>query len=282
MNINQSSQSVAVGLCSLYSDWVKHKENIIESLLNIQEGFEGDCRFILAIQDAGDERLDVPAGLNNVDVHYLSVSGISLARNKCISEARKHNSRWIIFYDATIFWPKKSASFIYQNRNLEYPPKVKLRFGNAKSDLSTTNSYYKKKLNPIYDTYVGAILFEMTFLSDLFFNENHGPGEESHYKSGEDVLFCFDYFSRKKSFFVYESTDLYVFHPPRPESFEKHRLYARGQGRIFRLLLSKYLSARLVMDCVLFFGNAVFRCLLLRKNSLTILRDRLAGFFDEV
>jgi len=282
MSLNHSKGRLAVGFCALYDDWVKYQEQIIKSFNNLKEHWQGECFFFLAIQGYGEHNIDVFDDDANIHVYYLSILGISNARNKCIEEANKLECKWIIFHDATIFWPHEAVKFIFEHKLSLVPPKIKLQFSDSITEQPQLFDYTKRKINPIYDTYVGSILYSIEDIGTLRFNENHGPGENTTYKSGEDVLFAFDYFTLKKNFEVLESDHLVIYHPPRPTNFEKHRLYARGQGRVFRLLLSKYFSFQLAVDTVLFFGNAVIRCMLFKKNSFSILRDRLAGFFDEV
>ncbi|HGX6201730.1 TPA: hypothetical protein ACJHM0_003431, partial [Shigella dysenteriae] len=67
----------------------------------------------------------------------------------------------------------------------------------------------------------------------------------------------------------------------REKDFSKHKIYAKGQGRVFKILLKEYFSIRLLMDCILFFGNALVRCIFFRKNSFYILKERCVGFFCE-
>lgn len=282
MKEKSNKESVAIAFCSLYKDWVSHKEKIIKSFLNLNDAFKGGCFFILCIQDFGDNNIDSNIELQNYKVIYLAEAGISLARNRCIDEAQMLKCKWIMFHDATIYWPANAAKFIYEQRLSETPPKLKLRFGEENDCEMHNYEYSVRNINPIYETYIGAMLLNLNVIDSLRFNELHGPGSKTIYKSGEDVLFAFDYFSQKGSFKVCEANDLEIYHPPRLNDFEKHKIYARGQGRVFRILLSKYFSLQLVFDSILFFGNAIFRCVLFKKNSYTILGERIVGFFDEV
>ncbi|MEI7220560.1 hypothetical protein [Pectobacterium carotovorum] len=282
MKEKNDKESVVIAFCSLYKDWISHKENIIKSFLNLNNAFQGECFFILCIQNFGDNAIDSNLGLLNHNIIYLTEAGISLARNRCIDEAQSMNCKWIMFHDATIYWPSTAARFIYDKRFSEIPPKLKLRFSEVNDCEIGNHESSIKKINPIYDTYIGAMLLNLNVIGSLRFNELHGPGDKTFYKSGEDVLFSFDYFYQKGKFEVCEANELEIYHPPRLNDFEKHKVYARGQGRVFRILLSKYFSLQLVFDSILFFGNAIFRCFLYKKNSFTILSERIVGFLDEV
>lgn len=282
MQIDESGDKLAIIFCALFDDWQYFKGNILKSFHNFNCIWGGKCNFILIIQNSLGREIEFPEGIENIKVIYMSVTGISCARNEGLKEAESQNCRWVIFHDASIFWPRNSVEFVYQNRYSQIPPRIKLRFSNGIDMKFDSLNGKEKKINPIYDTYVGAVLFDLRKLNLLRFNESHGPGEMTTFKSGEDVLFLFSYFSANKSFAVFESVDQLIFHPPRPIDYGKHKLYARGQGRVFRVLLSKYFSLRLALDCILFIGNAIVRCILLKKSSFSILRDRLAGLFDEV
>jgi hypothetical protein len=282
MNEKNNIVKIGVAFCALYKDWVFHKENIIKSFHNLNDSFENECFFIICIQDYGNNTIDLDFGLKNCSVIYMQETGISLARNKCIDVAQTIDCKWLIFHDAAIYWPKNAARFIYTNRCSSIPPKLKLNFSDSIYNEVDNFDATKKYINPIYDTYIGAMLLSVDVIGSLRFDETHGPGSKTIFKSGEDVLFSFDYFARQGNFNVFEADELEIYHPPRSSDYEKHRIYARGQGRVFRVLLTKFFSLQLVIDSILFFGNAVFRCVLFKKNSFTILRERIVGFFDEV
>lgn len=282
MKERNNKGSIAIAFCSLYKDWVSHKEHIIKSFINLNNAFHGECFFIICIQDFGDNTIDSKFGLHNYNVIYLTEVGISLARNRCIDEAQSMNCKWIMFHDATIYWPVNAANFIYEKRLSEIPPKVKLKFSDISEDEIDNHKYSIKNINPIYETYIGAMLLNLNVIDSLRFNELHGPGDKTIYKSGEDVLFSFDYFSKKHDFRVCEANKLEIYHPPRLNDFEKHKIYARGQGRVFRVLLTKHFSLQLVFDSILFLEMLFSGVFYLKKNSFTILSERIVGFFDEV
>lgn len=236
--------------------------------------------FYLVVQGEYFNCVDSDFGNINKEIKHESFLGISNARNLCIEKAIELNCQFVLFHDASIFWTQVASEFIYKNRYLT--PKVNICFSDEVKKLNMyTFDGKKSKVNPIYDTYVWSYLFKLKDIYSLQFNINFGPGENTVYKSGEDALFLFDVFNKKKSYKVYKSNEnIVIYHPPRDSDFSKHLLYAKGQGKIFRILLNKYFSLFLLKDIILFFGNAMFRCLLLKKNSFKILIQRVSGFFS--
>ena len=273
--------TIVIGFCALHQDWLYYNQRIVKSFENINSELSGKCVFLLAIQGEGESVIDIP-GLKNVKSTFLSVKGISIARNWCIEQAIELKATWILFHDASIYWTKKSAKFIYMHRYSPIPIRLKLKFKSSVDDENDDFSFTEIKINPIYKPYVCTILFDLSFIAKNRFDEDYGPGENTKYKSGEDVLFIHEYFSCLEKFNILESNSLSIYHPPRDNDFKKHLLYARGQGRVFRVLISKEKSFRIWIDFSLFIANALFRCMLFKNNSFSILRERIAGFLDEV
>lgn len=276
------NNSLFVGLCATFSDFHKYKNQLTESFFNLDHAFNGNCFFYLVIQGDQFDLIDSDFGNINIEVKYESFLGISNARNLCIEKATDLKLQFVLFHDASIYWTKIAAEFIFKNRDLT--PKVNIYFSDNIKEVY--NSDYNmngegRKVNPIYDAYIWSYLFKLEDVSKLKFNLNFGPGQRTHYKSGEDVLFLFDVFDRRKSYNIYESDKkITIYHPPREKNLSKHLLYAKGQGKIFQILLTRYLSFFILKDIILFFGNAIFRCLLLKKNSFKILLQRVSGFFS--
>ncbi|KJF81018.1 hypothetical protein UA31_14075 [Photobacterium angustum] len=236
--------------------------------------------FYIVIQGDNFDNLEPNFGKLNVHVKHESFLGISNARNLCIKKATDVGSEYILFHDASICWTEDSAKFIFRYK--DDMPKVNISFSDKiKNYDCPTLTGSERNVNPIYDTYVGSYLFKLEDISGLRFNLDFGPGQNTNFKSGEDVLFLFDAFSIRQSYNVFEAEKkIMIYHPPRDSDFSKHLLYAKGQGKMFRILLARFLSLSIVKDIILFFGNAVFRCLLLKKNSLKILLQRVTGFFS--
>lgn len=282
MNQSKNNVDLLVGVCLTKTDWLAHKKTLTLSFQHIVDAWGDNALVFLVLQGNKDLKIssiDFPDYLYLFETDFM---GVSNARNLCLERAKEIGAKFILFHDASIFWPKSSAKFISSNRYTY--PKVKIRF----SDYSNENVFFEKKVlsgqrkktNPIYDTYVWSYLLKVSDVNGIVFNRGFGPGQNTRFKSGEDVLFLFDYLQKIKNCYVFEADDCYVFHPKRSLSYDKHLTYASGQGKIFRELLAKYPSFLLYRDFILFFGNAVIRCLLGKPNALRILKQRLIGFFD--
>lgn len=279
MNNSSCQHQLFVGVCVTKRDWTKYKDSLLTSIQNIAHAWSGKILAFVVLQGGKVEFADCSDFPDYFCFHDTEKMGVSIARNKCIEKATSIGAEFILFHDASIFWPFSSAQFIYLNRDTF--PKVKVNF----SDTSSVTSPVLEKgtfkdVNPIYDTYVWSYLFRVGNISDIRFSENFGPGECTRYKSGEDVIFLFDYFNKIKSREVFEAQFACVYHPPRSKKFDKHLIYAEGQGKVYQILLGRYPNFVLYRDLLLFFGNAIFRCLLLRSNSFNILKNRINGFFN--
>ncbi len=271
-----------VGVCVTKNDWLRHQNSLKSSFEHIAQAWGNQVLIFLVVQ--GDKKsktsyADLP---DYVSVFETEFMGISRARNICIEKAIFVGAEFILFHDASIYWPMESADFIACNRY--HNPKIKVRFSDCdKTNVSFNKTFINgdlKKINPIYDTYVWSYLFKVLDIGLIRFDENFGPGQLTRFKSGEDVLFLFEYFSKKNYIRVLEASAAYVYHPARSASYEKHLTYAKGQGKMFRVLLKQHPSFLLYRDFFLFLGNAVMRCLLGKPNSYRILRQRFIGFFD--
>ncbi|HIF9331026.1 TPA: hypothetical protein ACX6RL_003339 [Photobacterium damselae] len=273
-------KSLFVGVCATSDDFFKYKNSLVKSFSSLNNAFNGDCFFYLVIQGEKSEEVNFTSEEIDYYVEYESFLGVSNARNLCIKKAVDIDAKYILFHDASICWTNDAADYIYIYKNKT--PKVNISFSNdIKEFYNFILNGRKRKVNPIYDAYIWSYLFKLEDVSNLKFDLNFGPGQSTYYKSGEDVLFLFDVFNRRKSYDVYESNKkVIIYHPPRDTNLSKHLIYAKGQGKIFQILLSRYFSLFILKDIILFFGNAIFRCLLLKKNSFKILLQRVSGFFS--
>jgi len=276
-----------VGVCVTRQDWVNYHRSLYDSFSNIATHWKNKVLFYVVLQGGNDEvlpNINSKASLN-IEIFNTTFMGVSRARNICIDKAKHVNAEFILFHDASIFWTSSAAEFIAHHCHDEIVTKVKVAFSDTIREISASlcqslSFGAVRKINPFYDAYVWSYLFSVAKLQNIAFDERFGPGQETHFKSGEDVIFLFDYFSKINSFCVFEAINASVIHPPRSADFDKHLIYASGQGKIFSLLVRKYPSLRIFIDLGLFFGNAVFRCLLLKPNAFKILKQRFNGFFD--
>ncbi|AUY77095.1 hypothetical protein [Escherichia coli] len=274
-----------IGVCVTYDDFNKYKLQLLSSLKNLYNSFAGDCSVYIVIQSercSFDYRYSYPTDW--IEFYETDYFGISNARNLCIEACLRKNAKFIIFHDASIYWTKSAAEFIHRFRNNIETPRINLLFDknyhmqhefNHPLDIQNIRI---EKCNPIYNSYVGGFLFRVSKIKELRFHLGFGPGKYTKCKSGEDVLFLFEYFERQNITLYPINRKIAVIHPPRPSDYSKHLLYAYGQGALFRFLVHKYKRMSLFYDLILFFGNALVRCLLFKKKSFQILYNRLKGF----
>lgn len=273
-----------VGVCVTRRDWHLYRKTLEESFYNIFYYWGNKCLVYIVVQGKDDSLLleGLSSDKSNVLFYETEEMGVSKARNNCIEKAIGLDVNYIVFHDASIRWPIESVKFLFENKDVLIPVKVRPHFSLTNIELQDKEERKERDVNPIYDTYIWSYLLHVANLKGLRFDEEIGPGNNTTYKSGEDVLFLFDYFSIAQSFTVLECSTRFVYHPPRPENYEKHLIYAAGQGRLFRVLLNRYPSYGLIRDIILFFGNALVRCFLWKPKSMKILLLRLSGFIKGV
>ncbi|MCN2481575.1 hypothetical protein MLT33_01630 [Escherichia coli] len=274
-----------IGVCLTYDDFKKFKTVLISSLENLYDAFGGNCTVYIVIQS--ERHLFNVCSLyarDWIEFHQTDYFGISNARNLCIEACLKKNAKFIVFHDASIYWTKSAADFIYRCRNKIETPRVNYLFNDdfisqqELYPLANTHTFTLEYCNPIYNSYVWTFLFRVNKICRIRFDIEFGPGEDTKYKSGEDVLFLFEYFEQQNITIYPLNKKVAVIHPTRPSDYSKHLLYAYGQGVLFRKLLLKYKRASIALDVMLFFGNAFVRCLFFKKNAFKILHNRLKGF----
>ncbi|WP_275075987.1 hypothetical protein [Providencia rettgeri] len=280
MTLKNQKIELLVGVCVTEKDWISYKNSILHSLSCIEKHWKNDCIFYIVIQNKNflskaETNLD-----KNKKILYTPIENVSTARNACIKKAKELKVKFILFHDASISWTNSAAYFLHKNREKNITLKANVSFSSFHDDSQFHFTATKCKINPIYEPYVWSYLFSLDKIKDLYFNENFGPGQYTRFKSGEDVLFLFDYFNNN-SFHVLTNKNAKIHHPPRDSQYSKHLTYALGQGKMFRILLSNNKTPSIYRDIFLFFGNSFFRCLLLRPNSFKILRHRFQGFFNE-
>ncbi|WP_336209831.1 hypothetical protein [Enterobacter sp. P82] len=278
----ENNIELLIGVAITNKEWELHKFELKSSINNLRSVFGEGCIAYVVIQDESfTEQLFYQTEEEWLYISRIKMLGVSNARNMCIEKSIELKTTFLIFHDATIYWSIQASEFIHKYRFCRETPKVNIIFDSPKIvgvESNGSNDIAVVKADPVYNTYVWSYLLRVDNLKDLRFDTNYGPGVNTRYKSGEDVIFLFDYFSENNLVKVSSDKNVAVYHPPRPTDYSKHLLYAYGQGALFRKLIKKHLSTKIIVDCILFFGNAVFRCVLLKKNSLAILLNRLKGF----
>ncbi|EKO3891875.1 hypothetical protein P0F32_003028 [Vibrio metschnikovii] len=265
----------------LYSDYLKYGGQLNDSVIYFKSVFGGECDFLFVVQFDNYEEIGLFKPIEGSFYYLAKYCNLSRARNYGIKYAQGNKYSHIIFHDCSLSYNFSAINFLKDNANNGLTLKLGLVFDDFNfSELSTFDSSGSiDKVNVIYDTCVGTYLFSVKDIN-CFFDEKIGPGKETKYKSGEDVLFLTEYFSRTSGILVYYSNFGKVYHPKRPLDNSKELLYAKGQGRLYRYLLLNRFSLRLLFDFSLFVGNAFYKVVALRKNSISILINRFKGLFD--
>ena len=280
----------------LYREWVQYRDSLLLSVSNIYSEFGDNVVFYFVFQDKAVSELDVCDSRvlekYPCEIIFSDVLNVSAARNMGIRRAKSLTAKFIIFHDCSVIYPKRSLQFFKHNLDSldeSCIAQLKVAFhdyrfigelnGESVDEMVEPSPFTLSKVNPIRDCYLWSYLFIVDKIKSIF-DESIGPGERTTYKSGEDVLFLFDYFVKGGIHSSKVALSAIVIHPPRPSDYSKHLLYARGQGRLFRLLLRSYpKDVNVWKYFVLFWGNALVRVFLLRKNSCNILFRRMLGFF---
>lgn len=255
------------------------------SLSNFHSVFGGEVFFLIIFQAKSVEIFDPKETfLNNLPdesylfrrVDYLSVSR---SRNEAVDYAIEKKYNRLIFHDSSLIYTLRFIRWLSKQ-----PPEQLVStswvFSNKIVSSNVLSSARTVCFDPFKDIFVWTYVFPLrgTFPK---FDERFGPGENSIFTSGEDFLFLrqfFKMFPNEKSFVRFSGEG--VMHPPRPDDYSKHLTYAYGQGKIHQVFLLEERSVNAIWRCCLFFGNALFRMILLKKNSFNIAKLRFKGFFD--
>jgi hypothetical protein len=273
-----------VNVCLIDSDWARWRESLAGSLRNFHARFGREVKFYFVLQTKDGVRIDpgalgVPA--DQVEICSTERFSVSAARNRGISYAKAHGFDSIVFHDASLVFLPAACAFMrdHHRRGL-------LRCGYAFDDPAAhvrgDGSRYETRMariNRRTTQYVWTYCFPVATLTARF-DERFGPGEDTLYNCGEDALFLRAYLAATPARRVLELASVGVVHPPRPRDYSKHLDYAYGQGKLYQLKLRSDPGPAMLMYAAAFFGNALLRALLLRRNAFQILRARIAGFLD--
>lgn len=273
----------------LESELHKHKESLLRSMGKLEMCIGADVNFIVVIQP----NIEAPSRAQNKIDHtffdplkYVSVvnlicRSVSRARNVGLEFAIKSQFSHVYFHDVSIELCLSTCTrFKFEGLNPFLAYSFTPKFLKPNTVSYSNPSPIKLNVSPLYKPYVWSYLLPLQLIGDIRFNENIGPGDGTYYKSGEDLLFLYDVLS-KTNFSVIHNAAAIVFHPPRDKYFSKHTDYALGQGYTLKIILKKYKRLADIFYVFLFFGNAIFRCLLRKPNSMLILKYRIYGFIQD-
>ncbi|MGP4846104.1 hypothetical protein ACTXGQ_18385 [Marinobacter sp. 1Y8] len=267
------------------NDFATYRSSLVGSLSNFKTSFNLDVFFLIIIQDKifnDNDYLsefygDFEEGCYLLKkVNYLSVSR---ARNDAIEYARFNGFHRLIFHDVSIVYTLGYLKWIRCQRSGELLS-GSYEFTDDLDNRGSEGPALMTEFDDFRDNFVCSYVFPLS-AEFPHFDERFGPGESSVFASGEDFLFLRQFFKLNpelRSFVRFSGNG--ILHPPRPKDNSKQLAYAKGQGKIHQIFLLEEKSLYSVWRCALFFGNALCRALLFRKNWLKILFLRIKGFLD--
>lgn len=269
-------------------DLLRYIDTLEDSLSRLVALEAVDVRVFLVLQSSSDSPVipDVLLINNRVHVEIINIFSASFARNLGIAYARSIGASHIMFHDSSIGVSVEFAKFAeicVVDDFVVGVGKIKwtdpaLQKAGAIASVSVTQMLPSALKNPYVYTYV----FRVNDLGSIGFCERLGPGTNTLFNAGEDVVFLTQLFSfLGKEKLIMHGLDAFVFHPPRPLDGAKHLAYAYAQGALLRWLIKpENLSWQVIFYFFMFFGNALVRALFFQKTWPKILVLRLRGFLS--
>jgi hypothetical protein len=275
---------------SITKDELAHYfDSLSTSIINLRSRDKIKTHTLIILQHEHKDSYDAKQyHFNDAEVIQTDILSASHARNIGIEYAIHNNFDGIIFHDASIEYP------------INFLDIASLAFAEHQSSLVRANIQWKaRRQNPgeekpikqlklqkttpnaIRHSYVWSYIFPVHNLTCIRFDTNLGPGRNTSYNCGEDVLFLLDYINHTKPLHLYTATNIAVRHHPRPSDMSKHLKYAKGQGALYRHLLKYYgKNFHIHMHFVLFCANSARLALLHGATGRKILYERLDGFWN--
>jgi hypothetical protein len=251
-----------------------------DSMGNLHESQAFHVSFLVVFQTAtGAAPPAMPFDAQTVVTDRMSASN---ARNLGIAKALELGYEAIIFHDASVWFP---PGYLDRMANLWRKNEAVMALIAWSDEIAGWDHApalpSERRVTPdiFSHCYVWAYVFPVARIAQLRFDERLGPGRDTRFKCGEDVLFMHRYIGLNK---VSEITvgGSRVFHPPRPKDLSKQLLYAEGQGALYRFMLREgYMGrCRLIARFVLFIGNGLRYGLLGGRVGRQVLVGRVRGF----
>lgn len=142
--------------------------------------------------------------------------------------------------------------------------------------------------NRMFRTYLWSLIIpiELVLQKKIRFDESLGPGEKTVFKSGEDTIFLLDLFQKNSIRTIVINSQPSVLHPHRPRDNSKRKIYALGQGNLFKLLLKKTTNKVffifLLKWLLLFIANTIFMVICFKPSAISIAKLRFKGLFTNL
>lgn len=265
-------------------DFSINLERIEISLNNFYAIFGDDISFIFVYQSKKEliPEVEFFSGLPRELYEFVVVPyySVSRARNEAADYALRNRYKHLVFHDSSIIFTEQYIGWLKSNLH-EGLLSTKYAYTNDIKSHDMQTGSQTVSFHDFNNIFLCTYLFPLSAQIPRF-NEQFGPGEDTHFNSGEDFLFIRRFFQLNPEFREFKRFNgVGILHPPRPKDYSKQLAYATGQGKIHQIYLREEKSFYALWRCVLFFGNAIFRVLMFKKNAIKILGLRLKGFFDK-
>jgi len=156
---------------------------------------------------------------------------------------------------------------------------------------SKSKSRYQHKMKTIsslpYHQFLGCFILKKSLLlnHEIYFEETLGPGSDTFYKSGEDVLFLANIFSRNNIDKYRFYKDLNIYHPPRDNDNLKSIVYCDGAVYVNKLIIkSEEMHIKLKVSSffylILFIINGFKKFIFFESNSTKLLKKRISAILN--
>lgn len=268
-------------------DVLSYKHSLLESFVNLRKCEAASVYFLVVYQtESGNECRVHELSEDDVEIIHSPVFSVSRARNIGIEYARKNNFDYILFHDASLVFSPSFLRLARASMSLEDNVIVRGKMTENKENLSRGNRGRKVSSYRVFRVmpypYTWLYLFPLREIETIRFNTEMGPGKNLFPNCGEDAMFLLDYFSVQAKKKVVVDHDALVFHPPRNADKSKQLGYARGQGRLYRILLRRKSLPYHIYFCFIFFVvNSVRYAVLSGKTGRLIFRERWKGFWQK-
>lgn len=275
-----SARKLLIGVTCTARDISIFHARLERSLRNFIDVFRDDVFIYVVLQAASAGSKDIEftnINSNQIKINKPAYQSTSAARNSIIDFSYQNNFTNLIFHDVSILYSSEFCSWVSTNIG-DSLISGKVKFSEESVVKRCGSESRMTYFNPVRDTYVFGFVFPTCYFIP-YFDANYGPGTETKFKCGEDMIFMCQFMKNNINAqrFLHLNTPC-IFHPARPRDYSKHLEYAFCQGHVFRRILKEYWSIKLIIPVVLFFASAIVRILFNKPNSLLILKLRIRGF----
>lgn len=230
-----------------------------------------------------------PHHSTNIKFIFIEYFSVSLARNIGI-ENSKFLDGTLYLLDCDALPTINTLDFFYDIFIRGYKiAAVKLKWGvpNIHPINNISLSYKcKGKIFSIFNSFLSCYMLDLDLINKnrIKFNENLGPGLNSKYKSGEDLIFLQDYLLHINTDIPFSQYD-FVFHPKRDSLNTKQLIYSEGQIAVAKYLFNNHYGYKIKFSSLfylfLLFLNSFKKIIFFENNSLKLLINRFRYLFGE-